>query len=112
MAIPKRSDSAQATDCDWAFLDNPSISKVLRARADKVASHYGVDSDDLFQEAVLFLAVRPEAVANDMSKGSAGPNFVGFRAYNVMLDRAKAMRSGSSYDDYPEADSWWDGNEG
>jgi hypothetical protein len=112
MANAKLSDSADAGDCDWSFIENPKICAAIRNSAKRVASLYSVDEDDLYQEAVLFLAVRPAAVAKDMANGAAGANFVGFRASGVMRDRAIAMQNKSKYEDYPDADTWWDGVEG
>lgn len=61
----KRSDRATAADCDWSFLSNVELMDALGAQARRKAG-YDQDPEDVLQEAILWLAVRPEIHGQDL----------------------------------------------
>ena len=67
MGRPRRSDSAEAKDCDWSFTENTELMRSLERRAERAAIEYGVDADDVLQEVCLWLAVRPHLQDEDAS---------------------------------------------
>lgn len=52
-----------ATEADWSFMGNPQILSAIRAAARKLAERSsGAEEEDLYQEGLLYVAVRPEMV--------------------------------------------------
>lgn len=59
MGRPSRSDLATPDTVDWSFLERPGLMEKLQAKAGYCATKYGLDADDVFQEACLWLAAHP-----------------------------------------------------
>lgn len=104
---PKRSDSATAADADWSFLEIEGLEQALRARAVDVGRRHRVDADDLYQEAVLFLAVRPLEVRDSYSKGGMAyvASFAGRGCMNRRAD-AEHNQQHEHYDPFAEEAEW------
>lgn len=63
MSRAKRSDLA--TTADWSFTGRADLMAALEGQARNRAAQYGLDADDVFQETLLWLAVRPEIQAGE-----------------------------------------------
>jgi hypothetical protein len=63
MSNPKRSDIA--TEADWSFYEDPDARLALVGAVNKACREFRevIDREDATQEAMLWLAVRPEQVA-------------------------------------------------
>ena len=65
MGRPSRSDLATPDTVDWSFLERPGLMEKLQAKAGYCATKYGLDTDDVFQEACLWLAANPRTRDRD-----------------------------------------------
>lgn len=111
MAIKKLGDTA--SEADWSFLEIPGVMNAIVKTAKAKGLQYGVDSDDLFQEAVMALAVRPALVKSAIADSTTSvAKLLSYRAGMFMITRAETMNKHATHNDYPEADVWWDGNTG
>jgi DNA-directed RNA polymerase specialized sigma24 family protein len=60
---PRRSSYSTAADCDWSFLQNEELMGRLETEVWRVARRLSlstVAADDIKQEVLLYLGVRPE----------------------------------------------------
>ena len=48
-----------ATEADWSFCDDAELTRKLNGQARELAGAYGLEFDDVLQESLLWLAVRP-----------------------------------------------------
>ena len=55
----------EATTADWSFVGNPSLMAALGKVARKAADLGDFDAEDLAQDLMLWLAVRPEVQAKE-----------------------------------------------
>lgn len=62
MSNPRKVDIA--TEADWSFMDEPAVMTALKGAARKAAREFNgvVEYEDAYQDAVLWLAVRPGEV--------------------------------------------------
>lgn len=63
----KKTDSA--TEADWGFTKNEDIMAALDLAVRRIASFGSIDYDDLQQEALLYLSVRPELWKRCVAEG-------------------------------------------
>jgi hypothetical protein len=103
--------SDTATEADWSFLEIPFLADALRREAEVVAVKFHLDSDDVYQEALLDMAVRPGSVASAQAEGRDAVKLLAYRANVIMVDRAKSQSKHDNHSDYAPDDLWWDGNE-
>lgn len=73
MANPSRSETAMAEDCDWSFVGERAFEKAIDSAVRKAASRFdGIDEEDVRQDAILWLAVRPELIERHRAGGTHG----------------------------------------
>ena len=66
MGRPKLSDTATSEDCDWAFTEDEELMEALRRRAARAIRPTWMDPEDVLQELILWLGVRPEKSRMDI----------------------------------------------
>ena len=95
MSNPRKVDIA--TEADWSFYENSDVRVAAGRAARAVAGKFSgtADVSDLEQDALLFLAVRPEMVATYVADGDGGMKAIQWRAYRYLYERAEreAVRS-------------------
>lgn len=87
-----------ATEADWSFLEDVKLTSALRSAARATAGLYGMEEDDLYQEAILYVSVSPELVA----KHTVGQVYARVRRY--LADEAKAQRDQAASADMQEVE--------
>ena len=110
MSNPRKVDVA--TEADWSFMDNPAVMAALESAARKAAREFDgvVEYEDAYQDAVLWLAVRPDEV-DKYSNREDGMELLGSRIYIHALKPAavrEATRSNRtvSSETLPVVDRW------
>ena len=90
MSNPRKVDIA--TEADWSFMDNPDVMAALESAARKAARQFDgvVEYEDAYQDAVLWLAVRPGEVDKYCDRED-GMKSLGQNIYANAL-RSDAMR--------------------
>ena len=105
-----------ATEADWSFMDNSDVMAALESAARKAARVFDgvVEYEDAYQDAVLWLAVRPDEVAK---YGDDGVKSLGQNIYANAL-RPDAVRQATisnrtvSSETLPVEDRWADAGGG
>ena len=119
MSNPRKVDVA--TEADWSFYENDAVVAAASQAAHSVASKFIdiAEFDDLEQDALLFLAVRPEMVATYVADTDGGMKALQWRVYRYLYEEAEreAVRSNRtvSVDSMPGGhmpDSWADAGGG
>lgn len=88
MPRPKKSDTA--TVADWSILELPEVYAAIQRSASGLAHATGQDADDLMQEGLLALGVRPTEVRAAYDKGGAA--LVAHKAWGFMHSRTLTER--------------------
>jgi hypothetical protein len=107
-----------ATEADWSFYENRAVRRAAGSAARTVADKFPdtADVSDLEQDALLFLAVRPEMVATYVGNGRPGMKALWRRIYRYLYERAEreAVRSNRTVSSelLPVVDCWADAGGG
>jgi len=110
-----------ATEADWSFYENDAVVAAASQAAHSVASKFIdiAEFDDLEQDALLFLAVRPEMVADCIADDTKGMSRLQWRVFHYLYEQAEreAVRSNRtvSVESLPGGhvpDSWADAGGG
>lgn len=80
---------------DWGV--NPDTVDMLQHKASLVANRFDVSPEDLYEDTILHLAVRPTQANTDT------PQLLGFRAYQVASNLAKTTATKQAREDSLEA---------
>lgn len=87
-----------ATEAEWGFTQDAALMKLLQGQSRELAGAYGLDADDVLQESLLWLAVRPALQR---------------KSHGMILGRtrsvAQTMMRGERRHDHDELD--WDAGE-
>lgn len=101
-----------ATEADWSFYENDAVRAAVGRATRSVAGKFvgTVDVNDLEQDALLFLAVRPKMVAQCVATGGAGMSRLQWRVFHYLYERAEheTRRSEMEISSDPFGD-WRDG---
>lgn len=66
MSVGRKKLRDQATEADWSFTQDERLMEALEKQVRFEADRDGLDPDDLLQETLLWLAVRPAAQRLDL----------------------------------------------
>lgn len=70
MSTISKVEAATIEDADWTFVDRPEVMRCIRNAAIKATNEFEmVEFEDARQDALLWLAVRPEMVAKATKSG-------------------------------------------
>lgn len=89
MSNPRKVDIA--TEADWSFYENRAVRVAAGRAARAVAGKFpGVtDLSDLEQDALLFLAVRPEMVAACIADDAKGMSRLQWRVFHYLYEQVE-----------------------
>lgn len=109
MADPTRTKVELATEADWGFMSDPRALEAVEKAARKAAYEFElVEYDDAQQDALLWLAVRPEMVAK--AQATEGYRQLSQDIYTNALRKpavAESDRQKASYSlDQMQEDGW------
>lgn len=106
MSRPKKSDGATEADADWSILGLPEVLAAIQVTAERLVSTTTAgEADDLAQEALLALSVRPTEVRSSYDQG--GAYYVARRAYGFM--RTRLMTEVAHQQKYPSLEALTEG---
>ena len=104
MSNPRKVDIA--TEADWSFMDNPDVVRTASHAAHAIARKYEgvVEEEDLQQEALLYLAVRPDMIAAHLADSDKGTNYIDWRLRSYLdgVATPEVLRSNRTVSCNPE----------